>query len=226
VVGAIHELLLLLENMDKCNSLIELSVNKRQTHSDDFPTKLSFTRVEQYYSRRFRDAMRIYVSEFHSSRLPITKILSLLRTGDYQLLVAQDVDRVMAMALIWVCTRPAFVHLDYIAVGREWKGLIEHLGQLSPRAQLLTLEVEDDLLGFYRRSQTQVLQNVPYLFPALRGPLPMYLMVYDRRARKTLSRTVVQETVRALYRGIHNRGADDALLQSFISRVPRQVSLV
>ncbi|MBI3798302.1 MAG: hypothetical protein HY268_15225, partial [Deltaproteobacteria bacterium] len=93
-------------------------------------------------------------------------------------------------------------------------------------SQLLTLEVEDDLLGFYRRSQTRILHEVPYLFPAAHGPLPMHLMVYDRQERTTLSRTVVQEIIRSLYRGIHNRGADDALLRSFISRVPPQVTLL
>jgi GNAT superfamily N-acetyltransferase len=211
-------------------------MHDRQAYADDRRANLSFTRVEQYYSRRFRDAMRIYISEFHGSRLPITKIRSLLRTGSYQLFAAQKAEQVPAMALIWVCARPAFVHLDYIAVNREWKGrgigtafyrwLIEHLDQVSPRAQLLTLEVEDELLGFYRRSQTRTLHDVPYLFPAPRGPLPMHLMAYDRQARTTLSRTVVQDIIRALYHGIHNRGADDALLRSFISRVPRQVSLL
>ncbi|HEV8714441.1 MAG TPA: GNAT family N-acetyltransferase [Candidatus Binatia bacterium] len=211
-------------------------MSTRQASVDDSCANLSFTRVEQYYSRRFRDAMQIYLSEFHSSRLPITKVLSLLRTESYQLFAVQDAEQVLAMALIWVCARPAFVHLDYIAVKREWKGrgigtafyrwLIEHLGQLSSRARLLTLEVEDELLGFYRRNQTQILHDVPYLFPASRGPLPMHLMVYDRQARTTLSRTVVQDIIRALYRGIHNRGADDVLLRSFISRVPQRVSLL
>lgn len=181
--------------------------------------------------------MQIYLTEFPgSSRLPVARIRHLLRTGSYRLFVAQDTGRVLAMALVWVCARPALVHLDYIAVSQEWKGrgigtafyrwLVEHMGELSPRARLLTLEVEDDLIGFYRRSRTQVLQNVPYLFPGRRGPIPMHLMVYDRRGRETLGRGVVQELIRALYRGIHNRRADDALLRSFISRVPQQVSLV
>ena len=206
-----------------------------QTGIDDLCANLSFTKVEQYYSRRFRDAMRIYMAEFHSSRLSISKIRSLLKTGSYQLFVAQDAERVLAMALIWECSRPAFIHLDYIAVKREWKGrsigtafyrwLIKNMRKLSPRTQLLTLEVEDDLLDFYRRSQTLVLHDVPYLFPAQRGLIPMHLMVYDRQGRKTLGRAVIQAIIRALYQGIHNRGPDDALLRSFISRVPRQVVL-
>jgi GNAT superfamily N-acetyltransferase len=171
----------------------------------------SFTRVQQYYSRRFREAMQIYIAEFPAiSRLPVTRVRHLLRTGRYQLFVAQDQDtgRVLALALIWVCARPTFVHLDYIAVRQEWKGrgmgtafyrwLIKHMEELSSRAQLLTLEVEDDLVGFYRRSQTRVLQNVPYLFPGSRGPISMHLMVYDRRGRKTLGRAIVQGLTRAL----------------------------
>ena len=206
-----------------------------QTGTDDLCANLSFTKVEQYYSHRFRAAMQIYMAEFHSSRLSISKIRSLLKTGSYQLFVAQDAERILAMALIWECSRPAFLHLDYIAVKREWKGrsigtafyrwLIKNMGKLSPRARLLTLEVEDDLLGFYRRSQTRILHKVPYLFPARRSPIPMHLMVYNRQGRKTLSRAVVQAIIRALYQGIHNRGPDDALLRSFISRVPRQVIL-
>ena len=207
-----------------------------QARADNLCANLRFLRVDQYYSRRFREAIQIYVAEFRSSRLPVAKIRSLLRTGSYQLFVAQDAGRVVAMVLIWVCPQPAFIHLDYIAVKRERKGqgigtafyrwLIDRLGKLSPRARLLTLEVEDDLLGFYRRSQTRVLHDVPYLFPAPHGPIPMHLMVYDRRGRKTLGRAVVQAIIRALYQGIHNRGPDDTLLRSFISRVPRQVLLV
>jgi|SRR6185369_1538625 GNAT superfamily N-acetyltransferase len=180
--------------------------------------------------------MRIYMQEFYSSRLPIAKVRSLLKTGSYQLFVAEEAGRILAMALLWGCTRPVFVHLDYIAVSQEWKGrgigtafyrwLVEHLETFAPRAQLLTLEVEDELLNFYRRSQTRILHEVPYLFPASHGPLPMHLMVYDRRGRGTLAGALVQEVIRALYRGIHHRGADDALLRSFISRVPRQVTLL
>lgn len=198
---------------------------------------LLFVRVQQYSSRRFREGMQIYRSEFPSdSRLSITKIKRLLNAGSYQLFVAQDTQRVRACALVWVCQRPAFVHLDYIAVRRADKGrgigtalyrwLIASLPRLAPRAQLLTLEVGDTLIDFYRRSQTQVLDKVPYLFPGPRGPLPMHLMVHDRSGRKTLRRAVVQDLIRALYCGLHQRAADDALLRSFISRVPRHVSLV
>jgi ribosomal protein S18 acetylase RimI-like enzyme len=206
------------------------------TRADNLFPNLSFTQVERYYSRRFGEAMQIYMKEFYSSRLPIAKVRSLLKTGSYQLFVAEEAGRILAMALLWGCTQPVFVHLDYIAVSRESKGrgigtafyrwLLEHLETFVPRAQLLTLEVEDDLLNFYRRSQTRILHEVPYLFPASHGPLPMHLMVYDRRGRRTLAGTLVQEVIRALYRGIHNRAADDALLRSFISRVPRQVTLL
>ncbi len=197
---------------------------------------MQVTRVEQYYSCHFREALQIYMTEFHSSRLPLAKIRSLLKTGSYQLFVAEEAGHVLAIALVWISPRPVFVHLDYIAVQQKEKGrgigtalyrwLIEHLGEFSPHAQLLTLEVEDELLGFYQRSQTKILQGMPYLFPARHGPIPMNLMVYDRLGRKVLTRAVVQAIIRALYRGIHNRGASDALLRSFISRVPRQVLLV
>jgi ribosomal protein S18 acetylase RimI-like enzyme len=196
----------------------------------------AFTRVEQYSSRPFHEAMRIYRSEFSAdSRLSVTRIRHLLSTGSYRLFVAQDAGRVLALALVWVCAQPAFVHLDYLAVGPQWKGrgigtalyrwLIAHIKDLSPRAQLLTLEVDDALIDFYRRSQTHLLQQVPYLFPGSRGPIPMLLMVYDCRGRKTLGRAVVQGLIRALYRGLHNRAAEDALLRSCIARVPRQVAL-
>jgi ribosomal protein S18 acetylase RimI-like enzyme len=203
----------------------------------DRGSDLSFTRVERYSSGRFREAMQIYQAEFPiRSRLPITRIRQLLSTGSYQLFVARDSGRVLGLALVWVCARPAFAHLDYIAVAQQWKGrgigtafyrwLIAHLKELSSRAQLLTLEVDDELIDFYRRSQTRVLHQVPYLFPGPRGAVPMHLMVYDCRGRETLDRAVVQGLIRALYRGIHNRGSDDALLRSFISGVPHPVSLV
>jgi hypothetical protein len=179
--------------------------------------------------------MQIYMAEFPDTRFSLKKVRTLLTAGRYQLWVAQDASHVLAMALLWVCDRPAFVHLDYIAVEHAQKGqgvgttfyrwLIAHMKDLAPRAQLMTLEVGDDLVSFYRRSQTQVLQNVPYLFPGSPDPIPMNLMVYDRLGRKTLSRTGVQTLIRALYRGIHNRGVADSVLRSFIARVPRRVVL-
>jgi len=200
------------------------------------PRDLLIARVEQYSSCRFREAMQIYQAEFLvSSRLPIAKIRRLLHTGDYQLFVASHGGQAAGFALVWVCKRPAFVHLDYIAVSHDKKGhgvgtllyrwLLTHLTSLSPRAALLTLEVDDDLVGFYRRSHTQVLYDVPYLFPGRQGPLPMNLMAYDRLRRSALSRTLVQNVIRALYKGIHHRDAKDPLLQSFLPRVPRRVRL-
>jgi len=197
---------------------------------------MQVTRITQYYSRRFRAAMQIYRVEFPDTAFPTSRTRALLKAGSYQLLVAEDESGVLAMALVWVCRRPTFLHLDYIAVRKEEKGrgigtalyrwLIDHLQELAPGARLLTLEVDDELLGFYRRSSTKVLQNVPYMFPAQQGPLPLNLMVHDRLGRKTLNRALVQAIIRGLYRGIHNRGSDDALLCSFIARVPRQVVLV
>jgi GNAT superfamily N-acetyltransferase len=197
---------------------------------------MQVTRIIQYHSRRFRAAMQIYRAEFPDTAFPTAKIHALLKAGSYQLFIAEDESGVLAMALVWICRQPAFLHLDYIAVKQEEKGrgigttlyrwLIDHMQELSPRAQLLTLEVEDDLLGFYRRSRTKTLQNVPYLFPVRHGSIPMHLMVHDRLGRKTLTRALVQAIIRALYRGIHNRGSDDALLRSFIAQVPRQVVLV
>jgi hypothetical protein len=103
--------------------------------------------------------------------------------------------------------------------------LLTHLTSLSPRAALLTLEVDEELVGFYRRSHTQILHDVPYLFPGRQGPLPMNLMVYDHLQRTALSRVLVQNVIRALYKGIHRRGGKDPLLRSFLPRVPRRVLL-
>jgi hypothetical protein len=206
-----------------------------KTNKGDHHIPLVFTRVEQYSSLRFREAMQIYMAEFPDTRFSLKKVRTLLTTGSYQLWVAQGAGHVLAMALLWVCDRPTFVHLDYIAVEHTRKGLgvgttfyrwlIAHMKDLAPRAQLMTLEVEDDLMSFYRRSQTRVLQNVPYLFPGSPDPIPMNLMAYDRLGRKTLSRTGIQSLIRALYRGIHNRGVTDRVLCSFIDQMPRQVVL-
>ena len=200
---------------------------------------LSYSRVTHYWSHRFRQAMEIYRAEFSAdSRLSLSRVRRLLKTGQYRLYVAQDQDtaRVMAFALIWVGARPAFVHLDYIGVGREWQGhgigtalyrwFISQMKTISPRAQLLTLEVEDALISFYRRSETYVLDKVPYLFPGPQGPIPMHLMVYDRRGRRTLGRQAVQGIIRGLYCGLHQRAKDDAQLRSVIAHVPRRVALV
>src|SRR5262249_573171 len=116
---------------------------------------LSFSRVEHYSSRRFQEAMRLYRAEFsHDTRLPVAHVRKLLQTGAYQLFIGQAEQHVLVFALIWICQKPTFVHLDYFAVAEGWRGkgigttlyrwLIEHLTDFSPRAQLLTLEVEDD----------------------------------------------------------------------------------
>lgn len=197
---------------------------------------LSFSRVEQYRSRRFHEAMRIYRAEFsHDTGLPIPRIHQLLQAGNYQLLIGQDEQQVLVFALIWICQKPAFVHLDYFAVADEWKGkgvgttlyrwLTDHLADFSPRAQLLTLEVEDDLIPFYRRSDTRLLEGVSYIFPGSHGPVPMHLMAHDTRGRATLDRATVRGIVRGLYCGLHHREARDPLLQSCLKTVPAQISL-
>src|SRR5262249_6394861 len=137
--------------------------------------------------------------------------------------------------LIWICQKPAFVHLDYFAVAEEWRGkgigttlyrwLIDHLADFSPRTQLLTLEVEDDLIPFYQRSGTRLLKGVSYMFPGLHGPVPMHLMVHDLQGRTRLDRLTVRGIVRGLYCGLHQRDTRDLLLQSCLKTVPAQISL-
>ncbi|MGE0820541.1 MAG: GNAT family N-acetyltransferase [Candidatus Binatia bacterium] len=203
----------------------------------DKTASLQVSRLTQYASRRFRQAMEIYQSEFPaSSRLSRATVRQLLATNQYQLIIAEHDSHVIGLALIWLSSRPAFVHLDYLAIHNQEKGygygttlyrwLCGHFTTLSPRATLLTLEVDEELIPFYRRSQTRVLHNVPYLYPGRRGPLPMHLMAYDRRQRQTLSQVQVQNIIRALYYGLHHRNAEDSLLLSFLSQVPRQVRLV
>lgn len=191
-------------------------------------------RVVHYWSRRFQEAMRIYQAEFSAdSRLSVATIRSLLVAGQYQLFITQKQGTVLGFALVWISRRPAFVHLDYIGVRHEQKGrgigtglycwLISHLRELCPRASLLTLEVEDELIPFYRRSDTHILEGVTYLFPGRFGPLPMHLMVHDREQRQVLDRAVVQGVIRGLYRGLHQRPAGDPLLRSLLLGVPRIV---
>lgn len=181
--------------------------------------------------------MRIYQREFPAdSRLSVATIRTLLKGEQYQLFVTREGETVLGFALVWISLRPAFVHLDYVAVRQEQKGrgigtalyrwLTTHLQELCPRASLLTLEVGDELIPFYRRSDTHILEHVPYLFPGRFGPLPMHLMVYDHFQRKTLHRPLVRGVIRALYHGLHQRPVGDPLLRSFLSRVPQSVRLV
>jgi len=197
----------------------------------------SVGRIVHYWSRQFQEAMQIYSVEFPAdSRLSVATIRTLLKGGQYQLFVTPEGGTVLGFALIWISHHPAFVHLDYIAVRQEQKGrgvgtvlyrwLTTHLQELCPRASLLTLEVDDELIPFYRRSDTNILARVPYLFPGRFGPLPMHLMAYDRQRRKTLHRTLVQGVIRALYRGLHHRPVRDPLLRSFLPHVPQSVRLV
>jgi alpha-galactosidase len=181
--------------------------------------------------------MQIYQGEFAAdSRLSVAKIRTLLKAGQYQLFVTQKGGAVSGFALIWISRRPAFVHLDYLAVRRAQKGrgtgtilyrwLTTHLRDFCPRASLLTLEVDDGLIPFYQRSATRVVHNTPYVFPGRFGPLPMRLMVYDRQNRKTLPRRLVRGVIRALYQDLHHRPAGDPLLRSFLPRIPQLVRLV
>lgn len=199
----------------------------------------SFTveRLVHYRSRQFQEVMRIYQREFPAdSRLSVATIRTLLKGEQYQLFVTREGETVLGFALVWISLRPAFVHLDYVAVRQEQKGrgigtalyrwLTTHLQELCPRASLLTLEVGDELIPFYRRSDTHILEHVPYLFPGRFGPLPMHLMVYDHFQRKTLHRPLVRGVIRALYHGLHQRPVGDPLLRSFLSRVPQSVRLV
>jgi ribosomal protein S18 acetylase RimI-like enzyme len=194
-------------------------------------------RIVRYSSRAFREAIQIYQAEFPAdSRLSLAKVRTLLTDGQYQLFVSQRDQEVLGFALVWINHSPAFVHLDYIAVRQDQQGqgvgttlyrwLIAHLRELCPRASLLTLEVDDELVPFYRKNETQVLHQISYLFPGRFGPLPMHLMVYDRQHRKALKRTLVRDVIRALYHNLHRRPANDPLLRSILPRIPLSVQLV
>ena len=196
---------------------------------------VTFAVTTQGYSQAFQQAMQIYRAEFEAAvRLPIVKIRRLLSQGQYRLVIAQEHQAVLGMALVWG-GNPPFVHLDYLAVAHEQQGrglgtalyrwLAQHLPQIFADATCLTLEVEDHLIPFYQRSGTKLLVGVPYLFPGPHGPVPMHLMLHDPQVGNAVPGATVKAIVAGLYQGIHGRSHNDPVLCSLLANIPEIVKL-
>jgi hypothetical protein len=136
---------------------------------------------------------------------------------------------VLGFALIWISSRPAFVLSGLHRGAQEqrtrigtvlYRWLTAHHRGLST-CPLLTLEVEDELIPFYRRSDTNVWRKCrkPWAVWSL-ADAPM---VYDRQQRRRWTAPLSGCDSGAVP-GHHQRPAADPLLRSLLP-VPQTVRL-
>jgi hypothetical protein len=165
----------------------------------------------------------------------LERVEALLECGRYVLAAEGEARAVRAMALVALFPSEGFAHLDYLATAPSCRTrgcatrLLAFLKSALPQSpfnsDLLTLELDGGLAPWYERRGALLMDDVPYLFPAAAGPRPMKLMVFPFRNQTELAGEQVQGLVRALYAGLHGRGPQDPILQSFVDRVSARVSL-
>jgi len=177
------------------------------------------------------------------------KLKKLLKRDDYRMYALLLDASVVATAILYLPKAQEFVLLDYMAVRVDLRGrsfgsklfreLVKIASRESPAAGYLIFEVDDDRgdsphvgsinrrrIEFYHRLGAQLLSNANYLFPSPTGPgVPMRLMVYRLRPETKLSQETVRAALENIFREIHGREKNDALLQSIVDHLPSHVVL-
>ena len=184
-----------------------------------------------------------------SEQLGDAKLKKLLKRDDYRMYALLLDATVVATAILYLPKAQEFVLLDYMAVRVDLRGrsfgsklfreLVKIASRESPAAGYLIFEVDDDRgdspdvgsinrrrIEFYHRLGAQLLSNANYLFPSPTGPgVPMRLMVYRLRPETKLSQETVRAALENIFREIHGREKNDALLQSIVDHLPSRVVL-
>ncbi len=184
--------------------------------------------------------MAIYETAFPANERHAPEVIrERIAAGKNQLFVAEENGAVVFMALLWPLAGTDFTLLDYLATaptarGHGWASrfLQQIFAEHRARQEFVIFEVEDPDFGpnraersrrrtFYQKNGALELDGVRYLLPPLRGaePTEMRLMISPNYPAKTMDAALVRHMVTRLYGDLYGRHADDALLQSFLSRI-------
>jgi GNAT superfamily N-acetyltransferase len=188
---------------------------------------------------RWDEAAALVAASFPETALPEERMRALVVAGRYRVGLEVDAHGALAgVAVVALFAAEKFVHLDYLATAPAHRrtGVATRLVAAAAAAaplpcDLLTLEVDETLVPFYRARGARLLAGVPYLFPATTPPMPMLLMAMPAgHAPATLGPTFptarARDLVTALYRDLHGRdAAHDPLLASVLAGFPAEIVL-
>ena len=188
----------------------------------------------------FEQAMAIYEQSLPSNeRQPRLVIEDRLNQGLCTLYGVMEDNAVIGMMVIWIFEDTPFTFLDYLAVHQDYRGkgigefcmqqIREEFEKLN---KSMLIEVEDPDFGedrvtkirrirFYEKCGAKWLANTPYIIPPLDGtdPTPMLILVVANDKITQLNGASVRDILRRIYRCVYEKSDDDALLNSFISKV-------
>lgn len=216
---------------------------------------IEFYEVNDASSREFEAAMKIYVSSFRENeRRPIASIVSMLSNGTSRLIVGEEADEIVFMALLYPIKGMPFLLGDYLAtseshrnrgIGKAFVRLVldetvfdETGNSLRPVPfEYFLVQIEyphdgiDDLANrrrvFYRRLGMKELKGVKYILPPLQGDrtTDLALMLSSRDDEHFLDGRVVRDLVTRMFKELYNRHESDDLLARTLETIPDQVRL-
>jgi hypothetical protein len=197
-------------------------------------------------SKEFEEALNIYIEAIPSAeRQSIDTIRQRISEGKERLFVGLSDGEVALMVLLYPLEGSQFVLLDYMAVKPKYRkhGLgsefLKNINKITGlKNKLYLMEVEDPKTGpdqetkqrrvyFYRKNGAKILKHVSYVLPALQGntPTDMVLLVMAQNRPVWLSGDAIKAVIRQIYSELYHRDESDALLASFIDKVPERVEL-
>ncbi|MGE5305128.1 MAG: GNAT family N-acetyltransferase [Alphaproteobacteria bacterium] len=211
---------------------------------------ITLERVPALSSPLFRPCAEVLRNSIPSNeQLSDQRLTHLLGRDDYRMYALLLNGTVVATAILYLPRAEDFVLLDYMAVRAElrnrglgsalFREVTKTASQERPAASFLFFEVDDDRGGrdaarsinrrrieFYRRLGAKLLVNAEYVFPSSSGAgVPMRLMVFRLRPEIELSQELVGTAVENIFREVHGRDKDDALLRSIVDHLPSRLIL-
>lgn len=207
---------------------------------------LEFRLLTDTKSRKYKEAIAIYLDLFPANeRQSVDVIDERIVSGKTELLIAEINDSVVGFAILWNFENLDFALLDYFAVDRNLHGagigsglMQEVKKRVAAWGKGLIIEIErpgegdnslmrEKRLRFYLQSGALILNNVPYLLPALDGTFAtaMLLMAIPHIPQNSYSGKEIKALIQTIYARAYKKESDDEELQSFIHLVPEKVEL-
>jgi hypothetical protein len=191
------------------------------------------------------EALDIYINSFPSNeRHPLDVIRERIKMQKSILYAGVEDNKVNCFALIWNLKESDFILLDYFAVEEKHRnkgiGTMFYnflLKEISKIERFLILEVEKpkdkfdiskiNRIKFYLRNKTQILNDTPYILPALDSTTntEMILMIAEGQKCRELTNEKIKNLIEQIYFELYQRDIKDLLLLSFIQKIPKYITL-
>ncbi|WP_276921651.1 GNAT family N-acetyltransferase [Ferroplasma acidiphilum] len=195
----------------------------------------------------FKEAIEIYEEAFpEGEKRPVEDIKRNIEENNEKMFIARHNGDPVLFSMIWPVENTDFLFLDYIAVGKNYRGqgvgsiFLQKIFDISENVNYnhMIFEVENpeegdnkkqrsERIKFYRRAGAKTMTGFKYFLPPRNGSKSqeMKLMMISRKNIGKVNGKRIQSILSQIYTHIYNRSSNDKTLNGILDDIPENITL-